>query len=470
MKKSLHESLRYIYEYNELKIESFLNKNKVQSMLSDLSKNNNGEINWIIKSIEDGSINILINSIKNNSDIEKAKLEYREALKKEGMDDIKIEYLLNCFSYGFKLTDKIETLEEITKKYDTSAKLFELKSKYKRLYSDIDSYIKTNVQNNIYFNNKKDSIFSIALNIAAIVFIVIINIPYLINFNTTVYKLTMILAIVSFVLSAKAIYDSYNNIKLKNSTHIKNVIYDRLCKIIEAIINDGRYLSSISKISNEEITKYESFYNSYINSFNNEKNKWARALNSKHTHKSNLIFIICIMLIFVFCGVKESNLVNYKNGNIPIMKQIVFAVRDIVYDSDVYGYTETYAEVRKVPSYDSEIIRNCQSDEVMIITGKQCDNSEGVWYELELSENEFGWILSDDCTLVYKQLQVTPSAVNLRMAPSLNSGIYTVLYQNQVLNTTGVIYRDPDGQRTWYQVIYNNDIYWISSKAVRGYY
>ena len=109
--KNLSESLRYIYEH--FGVETFQNEKTIYSVLSDLIPKEKMEINWVVDAINTGAIKPLIEAEKQNLNREDQKKKSRNILEANEIGKSRIDYLLNCFSYGLKWTDKIISMEEI---------------------------------------------------------------------------------------------------------------------------------------------------------------------------------------------------------------------------------------------------------------------------------------------------------------------------------------------------------------------
>lgn len=109
--KNLSESLRYIYEH--LGVETFQNEKIVYSLLTDLIPKEKMKINWVLDAINSGAIKPLIEAETKNLDREEQKKKARNIFEANEINKSRIEYLLNCFSYGLKWTDKMISIEEI---------------------------------------------------------------------------------------------------------------------------------------------------------------------------------------------------------------------------------------------------------------------------------------------------------------------------------------------------------------------
>ena len=109
--KNLSESLRYIYEH--LGVKTFQNEKVMYSVLMDLIPKEKMKINWVIDAINSGAVKPLIEAELNNLNREEQKIKARSILEANEINKSRIEYLLNCFSYGLKWTDKMISIEEI---------------------------------------------------------------------------------------------------------------------------------------------------------------------------------------------------------------------------------------------------------------------------------------------------------------------------------------------------------------------
>ena len=96
--KNLSESLRYIYEH--LGVKTFQNEKVMYSVLMDLIPKEKMKINWVIDAINSGAVKPLIEAELNNLNREEQKIKARSILEANEINRSRIDYLLNCFSYG----------------------------------------------------------------------------------------------------------------------------------------------------------------------------------------------------------------------------------------------------------------------------------------------------------------------------------------------------------------------------------
>ena len=505
--KNLSESLRYIYEH--FGVETFQNEKTIYSVLSDLIPKEKMEINWVVDAINTGAIKPLIEAEKQNLNREEQKKKSRNILEANEIGKFRIDYLLNCFSYGLKWTDKIISMEEIkaqekkaNSKTNTTEKTVKkqtikkeentikninqkqnvnqkktatiTKDKIQKLEYDLDS-IYQKVDNIVQFN--RNSILQIKpLNlfgngfISVFIFIacVVMMASYLFVLKEGyIYKKMLVLDIFGVFYGICLLKGTFKNLKALKSQLTKKRIYNKYVDLKGAIGFTLKNVQSGSVLTMDGYNSVQTLikdYNMRFNQLQNDIKKITAA--KKEENKSIIEWSVLFIVIFIISGIFEPRLV-YDHDTIfhKVSRSVVELANDKLYDSKTGCVQTDAANIRRKPDTDSEIIDVLEKYEKMYLTGKSYTKDDKVWYETSLY-NEKGWISSSVIDVVPNRVIVTESAANIRTRGNLNSDVAAVVTKGDKFYTTGrAIVRT---ERTWYEIYLNGeDGYWISSNVVQ---
>lgn len=520
--KNLSESLRYIYE--RFGIEVFLNDKKLYSLLSDLIPNKKMEINWVIDAVNIGAVKPLVESKKNNLDREECKSKMISIFKSNEINKDRTMYIVNCFYYSIKWTDKIITLEDIkeqrkkenlkntkeklnkneknksekntktqsknttinntqNKKTNTKnttsdttfkswkeipenkARLNTLQTSYDSLYNIVEGFIIKN-QSNVTLNLTASNYFNLAVSGLIILISVIILISYLLLLKEGYsYKKILFLDLVGIIICVKLIIGKANDFKmLKDILNKKKILnkFVALKKDLELSRNNIK-LGMVS--GPRSCMNFERLFIDYNNKFNDLNQTYKNSLSSKNTiNMSHMkILVVVTILIFLISGIFESKLLY--NGNTfvhKISRNIVSQIGSHNAKNGCVVVSEAY--IREKPDLSAQTIINKVKDDCISLTGMEHNDGLTTWYEVELGYDK-GWIEGNSISVAPKKLTISESAANVRSGPSLTSSVIKVYNEGTILYTTGKIYRN--NEKEWYEVYLNGQRgYWISSKVV----
>lgn len=522
--KNLSESLRYIYE--RFGIEVFLNDKKLYSLLSDLIPNKKMEINWVIDAVNIGAVKPLVESKKNNLDREECKSKIISIFRSNEINKDRTMYIVNCFYYGIKWTDKIITLEDIkeqrqkenlkntkeklnkkekiksekniktqsknttinntqNKKTNTKnttsnintkftpwnkmpenkARLDSLQSSYDSLYNIVEGFIRKN-QSNVTLNLTASNYFNLAVSGLIILISVIILISYLLLLKEGYsYKKILFLDLVGIIICVKLIIGKANDFKILKHILAKKKILNKfvaLKKDLELSRNNIKLGMVAGPRSCMNLEKLLIDYNKQFSELNQIYKNTVSNRNTINMSHMKTL-IVATIVIFLISGVYESRLVY--NGDTFVHK----ISRNIV--SQIGGHNakngcvvESEAYIREKPDSFAKIITNKVKDDCISLTGREYNDGLITWYEVDLGYDK-GWVNANKISVAPKKLTISESAANVRSGPSLTSSVIKVYNEGTILYTTGKIYRTTE--REWYEVYLNGQRgYWISSNVV----
>ncbi|MGN1033412.1 MAG: hypothetical protein ACI4PU_08080, partial [Intestinibacter sp.] len=410
--KNLSESLRYIYEH--LGVETFQNEKIVYSVLTDLIPKENMKINWVIEAINSGAIKPLIEAETKNLDREEQKKKARNIFEANEINKSRIDYLLNCFSYGLKWTDKMISMEEIkaqekkansenntkenikkhtTKQTDnkkTSDNNSDInkketvkqqntnttrsrrksttitKDKIQKLEYDLDSLYKK-IDSIVQFNRKSVlqlkplNLFGAGfINIFIFIGCILMMASYLFVLKEGyVYKKMLVLDIFGVLLG---IFILKGN--LKNLRHLKNVltkksIYNKYINLKGAVDFTLKNVKSGSVTTLEKYNNIQRLIQDYERKFDELQIKLKNIpATKKEKNKTIAKWSVLFISIFIISGVFEPRLV-YDHISIYhiLSRDAVEFISDKIYD-EKFGCVKTdAANIRREANKDSESIR-----------------------------------------------------------------------------------------------------------------
>lgn len=506
--KNLSESLRYIYD--NFGVETFLNEKVVYSVLSDLIPSEKMEINWVIDAINIGAFKPLVEAEKQNLDREGNKEKARRIFEANEISEARINYLLNCFFYGLKWTDKMVSMQEIKaqeKKADsentnknikkqrkrtknetvnnqntnsdisskktvnnkpklTKDKIQKIEYEYDTLYNSIDSFIQSNRSSILKLKTSKMLAFGFA-NLLVFIGCIIMMASYLFVLKEGyVYKRVLILDIIGFIVGINILIKTFNNLRNLKIESSKKKIYNSFINLKGAVDLRRDKIKLGSVLNFNSYKEMSEVAQGYKSQFEHLKNKWINVPYAKYNKNTKIAkIVIAFFIIFVISGVYESRLVYDHNTIFHIIsRSIVDAVDSKIYDQEFACVKADLANVRRKADKDSESIRKVEKYETLNLTGKSYEKDDKIWYETNIG-NKKGWISGSVINVVPKQLTVTEEAANIRTRASLDSSVYTYVKRGDILYTTGKAI--DKGERIWYEIYMNGeDGYWVSSNVV----
>ena len=501
--KNLSESLRYIYEH--LGVETFQNEKIVYSLLTDLIPKEKMKINWVLDAINSGAIKPLIEAETKNLDREEQKKKARNIFEANEINKSRIEYLLNCFSYGLKWTDKMISIEEIkaqekkansknniketikkttTKKADNKKNNTDTNKNQKRqttinsnkiqkLEYELDLiHKKTDNVIQFYRNSvsqlKPLKLFGSAfINLFIIIGCIFMMVSYLLLLKEGyVYKKMLVLDIFGVFCGIRLLKGTFRNLKDLKVKLDRRSTYNKYINLKGAV---DFTLKNVSSGSVKNLDDYNATYTliqDYEKKFDTLQVKMKSIPSTiKEENKTIAKWSALFIVIFIISGVFEPRLV-YDHISIYhiLSRNAVEFISDKIYD-EKFGCVKTdAANIRREANKDSESIRIVEKYEVLNLTGKSYTNDGKVWYEVNLY-NEKGWISGSVINVVPKIITVTEEAANIRDRANINSDVEMTVNKGDTLYTTGKAITKPE--RVWYEVyIQGEDGYWISSNVV----
>lgn len=514
--KNLSESLRYIYEH--LGVETFQNEKVVYSILTDLIPKEKMEINWVLDAINSGAIKPLIEAETKNLDREEQKKKAKSILEANEINKSRIDYLLNCFSYGLKWTDKIISIEEIkaqekkansknntkesvkkttTKQTDnnntdtnkkqtvnqqdtyrnkrknrkrtttiTSDKIQKLEYELDLLHKKTDNVIQ--FYRNSVSQLKPLNLFASAfVNIFIIIGCILMMASYLFLLKEGyVYKKMLVLGIFGVFCGMRLLKGTFRNLKDLKAKLAKRSTYNKYINLKGAVDFTLKNVSSGSVKNLDDYNVTYALIQDYEKKFDALQVKMKSIPSTiKEENKTIVKWSALFIIIFIISGVFEPRLVYDHNSIYHILsRNAVEFISDKIYDGK-FGCVKTdAANIRREANKDSESIRIVEKYEVLNLTGKSYTNDGKVWYEVNLY-NEKGWISSSVINVVPKIIIVTEEAANIRDRANINSDVEMTVNKGHTLYTTGKAITKPE--RVWYEVyIQGEGGYWISSNVV----
>lgn len=508
--KNLSESLRYIYEH--LGVKTFQNEKVMYSVLMDLIPKEKMKINWVIDAINSGAVKPLIEAELNNLNREEQKIKARSILEANEINKSRIEYLLNCFSYGLKWTDKMISIEEIkaqeekanskkntpketikkqtTRKKEsrntnkdtsniknnqnqrktptiTKDKLQKLEYDLESLYTKIDNILQF-YRNSVYQIKTPNLFLGFFVNIFIIIGCITLMASYVFVLKEGyAYKRILALDMVGVVLGIRLLKANFRNLKALKAQGRKKRLYKKYIDLKGAVDFNLRNVQSGAIMTLQGYRDTQTLIKDYENKFNDLQIKLKDIQPIyKEENKTIAKWVVLFMGIFIVSGVFEPRLVYDHDSMYHVFsRSIVETISDKVYDKKYACIQADLANVRREPTKDSESIKIIEKYETVRLTGKSYTTSEDkTWYEVDFY-SEKGWISSSVISVVPYKVVVTSDAANVRERANLNSDIATVVSRGEILYPTGRAIEK--SERTWYEIYLDGDDgYWISSNVV----